>query len=248
MGGTHSSEPRIAPADVVLVSPPQETIKPWHHAFPAAIPATTTKLHYERVNGENKIFDHATGAPLFQVLKHTQDIRVIDATTKALIATLRKTSGTFTVIPPQSSPEHTTAIAIRAILLVSDVHMHCTLSDPAPVAGSGPAATLKFEMSGNWDLDKAMVVWRTCRGSETQRKAAQKREPICKIQMADKGYDIDLVSGVDIALMGVFCIVLNEIVQHIAIQTLGSDWKVTTARSAQVAWQEVQPMSQQTFL
>jgi hypothetical protein len=210
MGGTHSSEPRIAPVDVVLVPPPQETFKPWHHAFPAIIPATTTKLHYERVNGENKVFDHATGTPLFQVLKHTQDIRVIDATTKALVATLRKTSGTFAVIPPESSPpEHMTAFAIRAMLLVSDVHMHSTLSDPAPVAGFGPAATLKFEMSGNWDMDKAMVVWQTRRHSETQRKS-QRREPICKIQVADKGYDIDFVPGVDATLMAIFCIVLNE--------------------------------------
>jgi hypothetical protein len=64
--------------------------------------------------------------------------------------------------------------------------------------------------------------------------------------VADKGYDIDFVPGVDATLMAIFCIVLNEIVR--ATQTLGEDRKATTARSAQVAWQEVQPMSQQTFL
>ncbi|KAF1324293.1 hypothetical protein FI667_g9888, partial [Globisporangium splendens] len=62
---------------------------------------------------------------------------------------------------------------------------------------------LTLAVDGDWRVRKA-VMWLT------RSSAKKQRDPVCTIAFRDSGYDADVVSGVDITLIALFCIILNE--------------------------------------
>lgn len=239
MGSSQSSQ---NPLEVSLVpqNPPS-----WHHVFPA-LPIPTTKLRYENVEGEFKVFDHTTERLLFKVLKNQGvrigDMQVVNAQNK-LVANLLKRDKKFHVHVPSSRAHRGKSFAIDARMLMSEVRMKCALLRDTK---TGTTDALVFDMEGNWPLHNAIVVWQTQathHGARQDKKQSSPRDPICKIALDCEGYNVEIAPGVDTTLMALFCIVLDEVVQGPSAAGRRAMNGETVGGSAMVAMAEVPPIN-----
>ncbi|KAF1335891.1 hypothetical protein FI667_g606, partial [Globisporangium splendens] len=204
----HSSRQLV---DVTLVPQTQTIVAP-----DGCVPANfvATKLRVERVNGDLKIFERDTGEPLFQYDDNSSEEYfkrfLVDAKGHPIMV-MEKTleyHKNFVIKSPEAP--HQTLFEIYSSTMNFIVSMKLKFAD----SHSGEKLTLAVD--GDWRVRKA-VVWLT------RSSAKKQRDPVCTIAFRDSGYDADVVSGVNITLIALFCIILNETVNDFPrIQVAGA--------------------------
>lgn len=90
---------------------------------------------------------------------------------------------------------------------------------------------LLMEAESDYETRSAVVLLARVAAADKKRKLRLKlREPICNIVSRDDGYDAEVVAGVDLTIVALFCYVLHQMVTTRAVfKDLVADDQVASA-------------------